>query len=141
MNQLEKISSESPDRNIEEKRNVVHKFYSDVFPEIKVIVDASELCENDKGLIVDFYKEFLGELEDESYIERVMVSTGPLILSPGEISQLRRIKLEDGTYSLENSLYVFKEFFGQEFGRVSGEKREVFNAILSALEEALNKQN
>lgn len=129
----------SPAKTQNEGRpNVVHAFFSSIAPEVRLLIDASNLNDREKASVTDFYNEFVSHLADEAYVERVMVSTGTLIGGTGGQS-LRRIRLEDGTYSLENSLYVFSEFFSEKFGRVHGEMLGVRKSIISLLTEACGR--
>lgn len=131
----EKLSHARGVRN-ESGPNVVHSFFSDIAPEVKLLIGASSLNDREKASVADFYNEFVSHLADEAYIERVMVSTGPLI-GGADVQPLRRIRLEDGTYSLENSLYVFAESFDAKFGMTHGEMREVRRSIISLLKKEL----
>ena len=140
MNSSERVPLRLSDSKIEGERNVVHQFFSRVLPDMNLVIEASNLKEPDKQAVVDFCDEFINHLEDENYIERVMVSTGPLIPRHGEETPLRRIKLQDGSYNIENSLFVFKEYFDEKFTKRTGEIVEVRKAILSLIIEAFNKQ-
>ena len=131
----EKLSPSSGARN-ESGPNVVHTFFSGIAPEVKLLIDASSLNDREKASVVGFYNEFVSHLADEAYVERVMVSTGPII-GGADGQPLRRTRLEDGTYSLENSLYVFAESFDAKFSMTHGEMREVRKSIVSLLKEAL----
>ena len=140
MNSSERVPLRLSDSKIEGERNVVHQFFSRVLPDMNLVIEASNLKEPDKQAVVDFCDEFINHLEDENYIERVMVSTGPLIPRHGEETPLRRIKLQDGSYNIENSLVVFKEYFDEKFTKRTGEIVEVRKVILSLIIEAFNKQ-
>ena len=132
----EKLSPAREARN-ESGPNVVHSFFSDIAPEIQLFIGASSLNDREKTSVADFYNEFISHLADEEYVERVMVSTGPLI-GGADGQPLRRVRLENGTYSLENSLYVFAEFFDAKFGMTHREMREVRRSIISLLKKALD---
>ena len=140
MSSSERVPLRLSDSKIEGERNVVHQFFSRVLPDMNLVIEASNLKEPDKQAVVDFCDEFINHLEDENYIERVMVSTGPLIPRHGEETPLRRIKLQDGSYNIENSLVVFKEYFDEKFTKRTGEIVEVRKVILSLIIEAFNKQ-